>query len=79
VVFFNLHQRLLKENILLLLQRKGECISKFLNFKAFAKMKIRKKLKSLKKDNGKKIVSKEFDNYLKIHGIQHQKFAPYSP
>jgi transposase InsO family protein len=33
----------------------------------------------LKKDNGRKFVSKEFENYLKIHGIQHQKFVPYSP
>lgn len=33
----------------------------------------------LKKDNGKKFVSKEFENYLKIHGIQHLKFVPYNP
>jgi hypothetical protein len=77
VVIFNLHQRLLEENILLL-SAKGECISKFLNFKAFVEMQTGKKLKILKKDNDRKSFSKEFENYLKIHGIQHQKFVPYS-
>ncbi len=42
-------------------------------------MQIGKKLKILKKDNGREFVSKEFENYLKIHGIQHQNCVPYSP
>jgi transposase InsO family protein len=48
-------------------------------FKVFVESKIGRKLKILKNDNGGDFTSKEFENFLKFHGIQHQKLASHSP
>jgi hypothetical protein len=61
------------------LRQKGECFSKFKEFKMFIESQTKRKLKILKGDNGGEFVSKEFEEFLKFHGIQYQKLTPYSP
>jgi hypothetical protein len=42
-----------------------------MGFKMFAKAQIGRKLKVLRSDNGGKLTSKEFEEFLKVHGIHH--------
>jgi hypothetical protein len=42
-----------------------------MGFKMFAKAQTGRKLKVLKSDNGGKLTSKEFEEFLKAHGIHH--------
>ncbi len=62
------------------LKGKGECFSKFLEFKVFVETQIENKFKIWRNHNGGKFTSKEFEVFLKTyHGIQHQKFVAYTP
>jgi transposase InsO family protein len=45
----------------------------------FIESQTKRKLKILRGDNGSEFVSKEFEKFLKFHGIQYQKLASYSP
>jgi transposase InsO family protein len=45
----------------------------------FVESQIGRKLKILKNDNGGEFTSKEFEQFIKFHGIQHKKLAPHSP
>jgi hypothetical protein len=42
-----------------------------MGFKMFTKAQTGRKLKVLKSDNGGKLTSKEFEEYLKAHRIHH--------
>jgi hypothetical protein len=46
-------------------------------FKEYDEVQTRRKLKILTRDGGK-FTSKEFEEFLKVHGIQHQKFTLYT-
>jgi len=58
---------------------KGEVLTKFKTFKAWAETQSGRKIKILRCDNGKEYLSKEFDNFLAQNGIQRQLTAPYCP
>ncbi len=45
----------------------------------FVENQIGRKFKILKNDNGGEFTSKEFEIFLKFHGIQHKKLAPHNP
>ncbi len=45
----------------------------------FTKSQTGSKLKILRSDNGGEFTSKEFEEFLKSYGSQHQKLTPYSP
>ncbi len=44
----------------------------------FIESQIGRRLKILKNDNGGEFTSKEFEKFLKSHGIQHKKLGPYN-
>jgi len=67
------------ETLSYFLCQKQECFSKFKEFKMFIGSQTKRKLKILRGHNGGEFVSKEFGEFLKFHGIQYQKSAPYSP
>src|SRR3954463_8931624 len=61
------------------MKSKDETFEKFKDFKALVEKQTEKKIKILRSDNGGEYTSHAFSRYLKEHGIQHQKSAPYVP
>jgi hypothetical protein len=59
------------------LKSKGECLSRFKEFKAFVKKQTRERIKALRNDNRGEFKSREFQEFLNSHGIHHQTSAPY--
>jgi transposase InsO family protein len=49
-----------------------------MGFKKYVEVQTRRKLKILTRNNGENFTSKEFEEFLKVHGIQHQKLTPYT-
>lgn len=49
------------------LRYKGECLTKFKEFKAHAEKQSGRTIKILRSDNGKEFINKEFDNYLALN------------
>src|SRR4051812_20219851 len=62
-----------------LIKSKDETFEKFKHFKALVEKQTERKIKTLRSDNGGEYTSHAFSRYLKEHGIQHQKSAPYVP
>ncbi|GAB0095500.1 uncharacterized protein DMENIID0001_108920 [Sergentomyia squamirostris] len=61
------------------MKRKSEVFQCFKDYKQLAEKQTGYQLKKIRSDNGKEYVNKVFSDFCKLHGIQHQKTAPYSP
>lgn len=61
------------------ISHKSEVFSKFATYLEWAERSTSKKLKILRSDNGGEYLSKDFQEYLRVRGIQHQKTSPYTP
>lgn len=61
------------------LKHKSEAIEAFKNFRVYAENKLERKIKTIRTDNGREYVSKEFKDFLQSSGIAHQTTAPYNP
>jgi transposase InsO family protein len=60
------------------LKNKSDVVSKFKDFKAFAKNQTGKSLKVLRTDNGKEYVNAELKRLLTSYGIKHELVVPYN-
>lgn len=65
--------------VVYLMKNKSEVFQCFKNYKQMAEKQTGFQLKKIRSDNGKEYVNKSFSDFCKLHGIQHQKTAPYSP
>lgn len=61
------------------LKHKSEAIKAFKNFRAYAENKLERKIKSIRTDNGREYVNKEFKDLLQSLGIAHQTTVSYNP
>lgn len=61
------------------LKHKNEAFAKFKEWKTFAENETGNRLQAIRTDNGTEYLNNEFTNFLKVHGIKHQKSAPYTP
>lgn len=61
------------------LKEKNEAFKYFREFKQHVENQQSQKIKILRSDNGGEFCSAEMENYLKRHGIIHQKTVPYTP
>ncbi|CAF4953476.1 unnamed protein product [Pieris macdunnoughi] len=61
------------------LKTKDEVFSFFKAFKTLVENQTGRKLKVLRSDNGTEFCSKEFENFLQLAGIVHQKTCAYTP
>jgi hypothetical protein len=61
------------------MKHKGEVFQHFLNFKAMVEKEKGVSIKCLRSDGGGEYFSKEFNEYLKEHGIQRKYSCSYSP
>jgi Reverse transcriptase (RNA-dependent DNA polymerase)./Integrase core domain. len=61
------------------LKRKSEAFEAFKDFKKLVENQKERKLKCLQSDNGTEYLSKEFDEYLRKHGIKRRLAIAYNP
>ena len=61
------------------MRTKDEVFSKFKEYEAEVANQTDKRIKVLRTDNGGEYTSKQFEDYLKMKGIVHQKTVPHSP
>lgn len=61
------------------IKSKSECLDKFKEYKSYVENRLNTKIKTLRTDNGTEYTSKNFTDYLKLHGIKHQTSIPYTP
>lgn len=61
------------------MKSKSETLEKFKEFKNLVENETNKKIKTLRKDNGKEYVNNDFKLFLCKSGIQHQTSNPYTP
>jgi transposase InsO family protein len=61
------------------LKTKDEVFNKFQEFKAKIENLTRKKIKTLKIDNGGEYTSKEFFSFCKLVGIRREITVPHNP
>ena len=61
------------------MRTKDEVLSKFMEYEAEVANQTDKRIKVLRTDNGGEYTSKQFEDYLKMKGIMHQKTVPHSP
>jgi len=59
--------------------KQSEVFDRFKEFKALLENQIEKKIKVLRKDNGREFCSKEFEEFCKKCGIAQQKTTPHTP
>lgn len=62
-----------------LMKDKLNVLEIFKDFKAKVEVKLEKKIKTLRTDNGKEYCNHHFENYLSSQGITHQTSTPYTP
>ena len=62
-----------------LLQTKDQVFEWFVHWKALVEKSSGKKLKTLRTDNGGEFTSTQFENFLKIEGIQHERTILKTP
>lgn len=62
-----------------MLKCKSEVFGRFETWKALVEAQSDCKVKVLRSDNGGEYVSKAFEHFLKVHGIEHHTSAPYTP
>lgn len=60
------------------LKQKSQALDCFKEFKAKVENELDKKIKTIRSDNGLEFCNKEFDNFLKVNGIVHQRTNPYT-
>lgn len=61
------------------LRNKSDAFKAFKEYLAMAEKQTGCKLKRLRSDNGREYINKEFDNFLKDHGIVHETTVCYTP
>lgn len=61
------------------LKSKSEVYDRFIEFKAVIEKKTNLKIKTIRTDNGTEYCTKEFDDFCKKEGIQHQLTTVYTP
>lgn len=61
------------------LRQKSDALKVFQEYKARVEKLTNEKITYLQSDNGREFCNEEFENYLKIHGIQRRLTAPYTP
>ena len=61
------------------LQHKHEVFQKFVEWKSFVEKSSGYQVKKLRTDNGGEYTSTEFENFLKMEGIEHQYTIPKTP
>lgn len=61
------------------LKNKSEALEAFNRFKTFAETQTGKRIKTLRTDNTREYLSREFKNVLHKNGIAHQTTVPYNP
>lgn len=61
------------------MKNKSEAFQCFKDYTAKVENKLNKKIKILRSDNGREFCNGEFDSFLRIKGIVHQKSNPYTP
>ena len=61
------------------MRTKDEVFSKFKEYEAEVANQTDKRIKVLRTDNGGEYTSKQFEDYLKMKGIVHQRTVPHSP
>lgn len=61
------------------LANKDEAFTKFKEFKLRIEKETASKIRAIRSDNGKEFVNNHFENFLKMHGIQHQTTIQYNP
>ena len=61
------------------LQYKSEYLNAFKEYKASTELQTGQKIKCIRSDNAKELVSGEFSTFLKLHGIKHQLTVPQTP
>jgi transposase InsO family protein len=64
---------------LYVLESKGNGFEKFKEFNESVETQSEHKIKTFRSDNGKKFVSKPFNQFLKDHGVEKQTSTPYTP
>jgi hypothetical protein len=62
-----------------LLKEKNEVFGKFKEFKALVENLTKRKIKTLRSDNGGEFTSEEFKEYSKKVGIKRELSTPYNP
>lgn len=61
------------------IKTKDEVLKTFKVFKSLIENQTDLKIKKLRTDNGREYVNKQFQMFLREHGIEHQTTVPYSP
>jgi transposase InsO family protein len=61
------------------LKHKSEVFSYFQTFHNMVKNKFQNDITIFRTDSGGEFLSTDFQNYLKLHGITHQRSCPYTP
>ena len=61
------------------LKKKDEVFEKFKEFKALVENLSKKKIKTLRSDNGRECTSSEFNKYCREAGIKRELTIPYNP
>ncbi|BES98092.1 Hydra magnipapillata [Nesidiocoris tenuis] len=59
------------------IEKKGDVLNKFKEFKSLVENETERKIKTLRSDRGGEYLSHEFCEFLKIHGIRHELSAPH--
>lgn len=63
----------------IMLKNRSEAFNAFRNYKARVEKETGKQIKSIRSDNAKEYISKEFTQYLETHGIRRQLSVEYTP
>jgi transposase InsO family protein len=61
------------------LRKKSEVFDRFKEFKALVQNQTEKRIKVLRKDNGREFYKNEFEEFCKKCSIARQKTTPYTP
>ena len=61
------------------LKNKSEVLEKFKEFKCLIQNQLEKRIKTLRKDNGREYTSKEFESFCKEDVIKRELTNPYNP
>lgn len=61
------------------LKNKSETLNIFIDFKVWAENQTNRKIKKLRTDNGTEFCSKQFNDFCRINGIEHQLSNMYTP
>ena len=61
------------------LKTKDECFQRFKEWKALVENQFQRAIKVLRTDNEGEYVSNDFENFLKVAGIKHEKTIPKTP